>query len=249
MNCTVAETEALISDIELGARDLSVEAELLVIPPFTSLFSASAQIANLRAPLALGAQDIHWENSGAFTGEVSGRMLRDVGCSHVLVGHSERRTLFGERGDVLLKKLCAALRDGLVPILCIGENLDEREAGRTEEVLGAQLAETLFRLDPAEHATIVIAYEPVWAIGTGRNATVEQVEEAHRFIRGRISAAADSHMGRTVRVLYGGSVNSKNAAALLHTPGVDGALVGGASLKAEEFLSIAAAAGDSGAGA
>jgi triosephosphate isomerase len=169
-------------------------------------------------------------------------MLRDVGCNHVLVGHSERRTIFGERGEILLKKLDAAFREGLIPILCVGENLEEREAGRTAGVLDAQLDETLFRIAPDGVGTVVLAYEPVWAIGTGLNATPQQVVLAHRHIRSRLEAALGARRAEGIRILYGGSVNGKNAGELLACPGVDGALVGGASLRAEEFLTIAHAA-------
>jgi triosephosphate isomerase len=191
---------------------------------------------------ALGAQDLHGEDKGAYTGEIAGPMLAELGCRYVLVGHSERRTYFHEAGPVLLGKLRAALRGGLVPILCIGERLEEREAGRTEDVLAAQLEETLFQLGKDEAARVVLAYEPVWAIGTGRNATPEQAEEAHRFLRGRVGGFLDLEGAERCRILYGGSVQGANAASLLARPGVDGALVGGASLKAGEFLSIVQAA-------
>jgi len=242
MNGTLEETARLLEGIARSAAEIGRRADLLVIPPFTALVDAARFIALSGAPIALGGQDLYWEENGAFTGEVSGKMLLDAGCSHVLVGHSERRALFGERGDVLLKKTEAALREGLIPILCIGEDLVEREEDRTEQVLDAQLAETLFRLPVEDQVKVVLAYEPVWAIGTGRNATDRQVEDTHRHIRARFSAEIGEAAAARVRILYGGSVNRKNAADLLACPGVDGALVGGASLRAEEFLGIAGAA-------
>jgi triosephosphate isomerase len=245
MNGTVGETRRLLEGISKDLGDLPERTDLLVIPPFTALAEAG-RILRERAPaVALGAQNLHPEAKGAFTGEVSGGMLRDLGCAYVLVGHSERRTLFGERGDLLLRKLEAALRDGLIPILCIGENLEERESGRTHAVLEAQLEETLFRLDVEEAEGIVLAYEPVWAIGTGRTATPEQAEEAHAHLRTRVLERWGRDGAHALRILYGGSVTAANAAALMARPGVDGALVGGASLKAGDFLAIArgAAAG------
>ncbi len=242
MNGTLEEAAGLIDRIRQDAAETARRVDLLVIPPFTALADASRRLRADGPPVSLGAQDLHWEAQGAFTGEVSGRMLRNVGCSHVLVGHSERRTIFGEKGDVLKAKLSAALREGLIPILCIGENLGEREAERTEEVLDSQLDETLFRIAPDEAGAVVLAYEPVWAIGTGRNATPQQVAHAHHFIRSRLEAILGGARADGIRILYGGSVNAKNAGELLACPGVDGALVGGASLRADEFLAIARAA-------
>ncbi len=239
MNGTLGETRRLLEGISKDLADLPERTDLLVIPPFTALAEAG-RILRERAPaIALGAQDLHAEAKGAFTGEISGGMLRDLGCAYVLVGHSERRTYFAEKGETLLKKLEAALRDGLVPILCIGENLQERESERTHAVLDAQLEETLFRLDAEEAGGVVLAYEPVWAIGTGRTATPEQAEEAHAHLRGRVQTKLGRGAAQAVRILYGGSVTAANAASLMARPGVDGALVGGASLKAEDFLAIA----------
>ncbi|MDM7914685.1 MAG: triose-phosphate isomerase [Candidatus Eisenbacteria bacterium] len=239
MNGTLEEAGRLIDGILAGAAGAPDTVDLLVFPAFPHLSEVGRRVAGSR--IALGAQDLFWEPKGAFTGEVSGAMLRDAGCTHVLVGHSERRVWFGESGDTLLKKLRAARREGLLPILCIGENLAEREAGRTEEVLERQLADTLFQLTAAEAASISLAYEPVWAIGTGRNATPEQAEEAHAFLRRRIGERFDAALAKALSILYGGSVNAANAKALLARDGVDGALVGGASLDAAQFLAIAAA--------
>ena len=239
MNGTLGETRRLLEGISQELGDLPERTDLVVIPPFTALFEAG-RILRERAPaVSLGAQNLHPEAKGAFTGEISGGMLRELGCSYVLVGHSERRTLFGEAGDLLLRKLEAALRDGLIPILCIGENLEERESGRTHAVLDTQLEETLFRLEAEEAEGIVLAYEPVWAIGTGRTATPEQAEEAHAHVRTRILERWGKQSAHDLRILYGGSVTAAGAAGLMARPGVDGALVGGASLKAGDFLAIA----------
>src|SRR5712672_1392817 len=190
--------------------------------------------------VALGAQDLCAEAVGAYTGEISGAMLKDVGCTYTLVGHSERRTLFGESSALVARKFAAALSAGLVPILCVGEQLSEREAGRTEAIVGAQL-EAVTQLSGVQAlGGAVIAYEPVWAIGTGRTATPEQAQEVHAFIRQRVKAATE-HVDR-IHILYGGSMNAANATTLLSQPDIDGGLVGGASLKAADFLKIIAAA-------
>jgi triosephosphate isomerase (TIM) len=244
MNGTLRETRALLDEILGEMGELSASVDLLVFPPFTSLAAATDILRASRDAIAVGGQDLHWEGRGAFTGEISAAMLADAGARHVLVGHSERRTYFGETGETLLKKLRAAITGKLTPVLCIGETLEDRESSRTEAVLSAQLEETLLQLAPDEAAAVELAYEPVWAIGTGRTATPEQAEEAHRQIRGRIAAAHGRERASTVRILYGGSVNAENAASLLCREGVNGALVGGASLKAREFLAIARAARD-----
>jgi triosephosphate isomerase (TIM) len=244
MNGTLAETRRLLEGISRDLGDIPERANLLVIPPFTAIPEAG-RILRERAPaVSLGAQDLHPEAKGAYTGEISGGMLRDLGCDYVLVGHSERRTYFGETGEFLLRKLVAALRDGLIPILCIGENLEQRESGRTEQILDEQLEETYFRLDAEECSEIVLAYEPVWAIGTGRTATPEQAGAAHSHIWGRVEGRQGKKAADALRILYGGSVTAANASGLMALPGVDGALVGGASLKADEFLAIARAAAE-----
>jgi triosephosphate isomerase len=192
--------------------------------------------------LSLGAQDVSADTHGAFTGEVSAAMLKDVGCEYVIVGHSERRLLYRESDQLIARKFGAALAKGLIPILCVGEQLADREAGRMREVVSRQL-DVVLELSGAgalEHA--VVAYEPVWAIGTGRNASPEQAEEAHAFIRARVGAR-DARIAAATRILYGGSVKAGNAAELFAMPDVDGGLIGGASLKADEFLTILAAAG------
>jgi triosephosphate isomerase len=205
-------------------------AEVLVCPPFVYLWETGRMLKD--TDVALGAQTVCAEALGAFTGEVSGAMLRDVGCSYVLVGHSERRQLYGESDALVARKFVAAQAQGLVPVLCVGETLEEREGGRTNEVVARQL----------DAVRAVIAYEPVWAIGTGRTASPEQAQEVHAMIRAKV-AALDATIAASVRILYGGSVKASNARELFAMADIDGGLVGGASLKAEEFAQICAAAG------
>ncbi len=221
-------------------------AEVVVCPPFVYLADAAVRLAG--TAVALGAQDLCAESGqGAYTGEVSAGMLRDVGCSHVIIGHSERRALFGETDALVARKAVAALAAGLLPIICVGELLEERDGGRTHEVVGRQLDAAIAGVRSSSFGLAalqrcVIAYEPVWAIGTGRTATPEQAEDVHAFIRGRI-AANDATIAGSMRVLYGGSVKAGNARELFDMPDVDGGLIGGASLKAEDFVAIVAATG------
>jgi triosephosphate isomerase len=221
-------------------------AEVVVCPPFVYLADAAVRLAG--TAVALGAQDLCAESGqGAYTGEVSAGMLRDVGCSHVIIGHSERRALFGETDALVARKAVAALAAGLLPIICVGELLEERDGGRTHEVVGRQLDAAIAGVQGSSFGLAalqrcVIAYEPVWAIGTGRTATPEQAEDVHAFIRGRI-AANDATIAGSMRVLYGGSVKAGNARELFDMPDVDGGLIGGASLKAEDFVAIVAATG------
>jgi triosephosphate isomerase len=213
--------------------------ELVVCPPFTSLQAAIERCVG--SSVRVAAQNMHFEPAGAFTGEVSAPMLCDLGVDAVVLGHSERRLLFGERDATLARKVPAALAAGLSPILCVGETLEEREAGRTEEVLRGQVQADLAGVSAVDLAEVVIAYEPVWAIGTGRNATVEQAADAIAFIRALVGARGQG-LAEAVRILYGGSVNPDNAPALLEPVAIDGALVGGASLDPGEFAAIATAA-------
>lgn len=213
--------------------------DVVVCPPFVYLWEVARLVKE--SSLTVGAQDVCAEAQGAFTGEVSAAMLKDVGCTYVLVGHSERRALYGE-GDLLVaRKFVAAQAGHLTPILCVGETLEERERGATREVVARQLDAVLDLAGVATLARAVVAYEPVWAIGTGKTATPDQAQEVHAFIRDRISTR-DAMIGGAVRLLYGGSVKASNAAELFGKPDVDGGLVGGASLKADEFLRICAAA-------
>jgi triosephosphate isomerase (TIM) len=234
------EGSALTSRIVVGLAAVPSSREVLIIPPYTLLVPLAAALRGTR--LQLGAQDLHWEPSGAYTSGISGPMLRDAGCSHVLVGHSERRGHFGDHGVILWKKLRAALDAGLRPIYCMGEDLADREAGRTEAVLGAQFAEALEALSSEQVALLTLAYEPVWAIGTGRTATSKTAQAAHAWLRARVASAYGDAAAGGTRILYGGSVKPENAGELLREPDVDGLLIGGASLKAESFLAIAAAA-------
>ena len=236
---TRAENAALVRGL-LDLLQPGVRAEVLVCPPFVYLWETGRLLKD--SEVALGAQSVCAESLGAFTGEVSGAMLRDVGCRYVLVGHSERRQLFGESDSLVARKFLAAQAQGLVPVLCVGETLEDREGGRTTEVGARQLEAVLSVSGVGSLASAVIAYEPVWAIGTGRTASPEQAQEVHAMIRGKV-AALDATIASSVRILYGGSVKASNARELFAMADIDGGLVGGASLKAEEFAQICAAAG------
>jgi triosephosphate isomerase len=209
--------------------------QVAVAPPFTALAAVADAIRDTKIELA--AQDVHWEKQGAFTGEVSAAMLADLGVKHGIVGHSERRQLFGETDETVAKKLRALLGAGILPIVCVGETLYERDEGKTLDVVARQIKGALAGLPEAELARLTIAYEPVWAIGTGKTATTEQAQEVHAAIRGMLRDLGPGAADR-VRIQYGGSVKPDNAAELMSQPDVDGALVGGASLKAEDFSRI-----------
>jgi triosephosphate isomerase len=239
MHGSRAENAALVSSL-LDRLPAQRAAEVMVCPPFVYLLETGRLLKD--SAVGLGAQSLCAESQGAFTGEVSGAMLRDVGCRYVLVGHSERRQLFGEHDALVARKFVAAQGQGLAPVLCVGETLEEREGGRTSEVVARQLDAVLAVTGIAAFGSAVIAYEPVWAIGTGRNATPEQAQEVHAMIRGRV-ASLDARIGASVRILYGGSVKAANARELFAMPDIDGGLVGGASLKGGEFAQICAAAG------
>ncbi|MFM7242678.1 MAG: triose-phosphate isomerase [Planctomycetaceae bacterium] len=216
-------------------------AELVLCPPAVYLDGVAAAVAG--SPVAVGGQTVHDKASGAFTGEIAAPMLVDLGCRYVIVGHSERRTLFGESDAIVNAKAKAALANGLTPIVCVGETLEEREAGRTESVVAGQVRGSLAGLSAEDVARLVIAYEPVWAIGTGKVATPQQAQDVHAAIRGVLASLTSPAVAETVRIQYGGSVKPDNAAELAAQPDIDGALVGGASLKADDFLGIAAAFG------
>ena len=211
--------------------------DVVVCPPFPSLAPVSEILKG--SPIGLGAQDLHWENEGAFTGEVSPKMLKAAGCHYVIIGHSERRAYFSETHAVIQQKLRAALREKLLPIVCIGERLKEREKGATFDVVSDHLS-ILKALDKEEAERVIIAYEPVWAIGTGKTATPEQAQEVHAFIRKRFQEFHGEPLAKSLRVLYGGSVKPENIEALLDESDIDGALVGGASLEPASFLKIVA---------
>jgi triosephosphate isomerase len=238
MHSTPVETEAFV--IRCLPLVRSLRAEIAVFPPFTSLDRAGRLLRG--SPVGLGAQDVYFEARGAFTGAVSPGMLTACGCRYVLVGHSERRHVFGENDTVVRRKFDAALAGGLDPVLCVGEILVERRAGATYDVLETQLTAGLRRLDESLIERVVVAYEPVWAIGTGETATPEQAQEACAWIRVWVAKAFGSDAAAGLRILYGGSVKPDNARSLLTLPDVDGVLVGGASLDPEGFAAIAAAA-------
>jgi triosephosphate isomerase (TIM) len=210
--------------------------EVVICPPFTNL-AAGVQAAE-GTRIRIGAQNLHWAKEGAFTGEVSAAMIKAGGCSHVIIGHSERRQYFGETDEGVLKKTVAALEAGLAPIVCVGERLEEREGGRTESVLIEQCRGGISGLTPDQFARIVIAYEPVWAIGTGKTATPEIAADAHRVIRRQIREAYGADLANALRILYGGSVKPDNVKSLMAQPEIDGVLVGGASLDPASFASI-----------
>jgi triosephosphate isomerase len=231
---TVAEATALVEEIKKGVAGAPGDA--LVAPPFTAI--AAVVAAAKGSPVAVAAQNMHFEKEGAFTGEVSAPMLVDAGVTHVILGHSERRQYFAETDDGVAKKTKAALAAGLLPISCVGETLAEREAGRTMEVVGRQMDAILAAVTADEAKKVVIAYEPVWAIGTGKVATPDQAQEVHAFIRSRIAAKHGQPVADVLRILYGGSVKPDNVKGLMALPDVDGALVGGASLKADSFLKL-----------
>lgn len=239
LNNTVGEAVTLTTELKQLVVDAS-GVEIVVAPPFTALAAVSATIAG--SNVCLSAQDVYWEERGAFTGEVSPTLLKDVGCEYVIVGHSERRQYFGETNEGVNRKAKAALAQGLKPIICIGELLEEREAGRTEAVIATQVAAGIADLSTSDLLSSVIAYEPVWAIGTGRTATPAQAQEVHSLIRSLVVLASSDDVAGQIRIQYGGSVKPDNAAALLAKPDVDGALVGGASLDAVSFAAIVKAA-------
>lgn len=214
--------------------------DVAVCPPFVLLPGVCAALKG--SPIAVGAQNMYFEPKGAFTGEVSGDMLKNVGCTHVILGHSERRHVLGEKDDLINRKVKAALKIGLKPILCVGEKLEEREANRTEQVVSTQVKAGLEGVEGTQMGDVVIAYEPVWAIGTGKTATPDQAQEVHKLIRGLIAEKYGDSIAAQLRIQYGGSVKADNAKGLLGQPDIDGALVGGASLEAEPFARIVMAA-------
>jgi triosephosphate isomerase (TIM) len=210
--------------------------ELVVCPPFVDL--SAALEASRGSQVAVGAQDVHWKDEGAFTGEISPAMVVEIGCTHVIIGHSERRQYFAETDDTVNLKLKAALAHGLTPIVCVGEVLEEREAGLTEDVLRRQCVRAFHAISGKKAAKLVVAYEPVWAIGTGKTATPQMASDAHGFIRGEAAKAFGQDFANGLRILYGGSVKPENATALMCEEEIDGALVGGASLDPRSFAAI-----------
>lgn len=235
MHCLRTEARALAEGVTRAIGDQR-DRQVLFAPPFTSLETVAAAIGD--SGIYLGGQNMHWEPKGAFTGEVSAAMLRDVGCSHVILGHSERRQLFGETDETVNRKLKAARAADLTPIVCVGETLAEREAGQTLELVGNQVRNALLGLDSPAIASLIIAYEPVWAIGTGKVATPEQAQEVHALIRSKLVEIGSQAAAGACRILYGGSVKPENIDVLMGQPDIDGALVGGASLDVDSFVRI-----------
>ena len=235
MHGTLPEAVALVDELIALVADVE-DREVLVAPPFPALVAVAERIKATRFLLA--GQNLHWEDKGAFTGEISAPMLRAVGCTHVIIGHSERRQLFHETDESVALKVRSALQHELTPIVCVGETLEEREDGQTLQITERQIRGALDGLGSAEVSRLVIAYEPVWAIGTGKVATPEQAQEVHAAIRGLIAKLTAENVATGVRILYGGSVKPDNVDSLMRQPDLDGALVGGASLNAKDFARI-----------
>lgn len=237
MHMTTGEARALVKDILAQTSDVNTgEIDILIAPPYTSLAIASDTLTS--SSIFLAGQNMHWEESGAFTGEISPLMLKDVGCTHVIIGHSERRQYFNETNDTVNKKLHAAFSNGLTPIMCVGESLEQRERGQTFSIIQEELEKGLDGLTSEQVQSMILAYEPIWAIGTGKTAFPEQAEEVHKFIRRWLTSKAGSESGEAVRILYGGSVKPDNIEGLMAKENIDGGLVGGASLKADSFSQI-----------
>ena len=235
MNNSCAESVELVSQLK-DILSASKEIDIVVAPPFTALGAVAAVLKG--SPIGLSAQNVFWEESGAFTGEISTAMLKDVGCRYVIIGHSERRQYFSETDETVNKRLKAALKASLIPIVCIGETLAEREAEKTLAVIEQQLSAGLQGLSLEEMENVIIAYEPVWAIGTGKTATPDQAQEVHHFIRDLIARIFSKESAHDTRILYGGSVKPDTVDHLMAQLDIDGALVGGASLKADAFARI-----------
>ena len=238
MQGTRAEAQTLLSALKAQLADSAdaADREVVVAPPFTALETAARILAG--SAIRLAAQDLHWEPQGAFTGEISGPMLQELGCHYVIVGHSERRQYCGETDEIVARKVQAAQRDGLLPIVCVGETLEERERGETLAVITRQIRGGLQGQDASAVSAVVVAYEPIWAIGTGRTATPDQAQEVHAAMRTTLSELADSATADAIRLLYGGSVKPDNVDGLMAQTDIDGALVGGASLQADSFARI-----------
>lgn len=236
MHKTPDEARTLVRALVEGIGPESPNCEVIVAPPFVSI-GAAVEAARGSA-IQVAGQNLYWEDKGAFTGEISGPLLMAAGCTHVIVGHSERRQLFGETDDTVNRRITAALRVGLVPIFCVGETLEEHERGRTFDVLRTQVRAGLGEVRPPDPLRFVIAYEPVWAIGTGHTATPEQAQEVHAFVREELGSLLGRGAAESMRILYGGSVKPSNVRGLMDCADIDGGLVGGASLKLEDFLGI-----------
>ena len=236
MHKTRTETRVLMRELVEGLRIGPAAIEVIVAPPFVSIIDAIEEAKG--APISVSGQNMHWEDQGAFTGEISAAMLKEAGCSHAIIGHSERRQFFGETDETVNLKMKAAIRNELIPIFCLGESLTEREAGSTFELVKIQLARGLDGIAISDASRFVIAYEPVWAIGTGRTASPEQAQEVHEFLRVELASLVGRDCAGAVRILYGGSVKPDNTRSLMECKDIDGCLVGGASLKSGDFLGI-----------
>jgi len=239
---TQAESARFVESLLLDLGDIT-DIEVVIVPPFTALAKVMEALGASQS-IKVGAQNMHWESNGAFTGEISAALLRDLLVRYVVLGHSERRTLFGETDEVVNRKVRAAHEATLRPIVCVGETLEQRDKGNVEKILSIQLRGSLKGLNEKELHETVIAYEPVWAIGTGRNATPRQAQEAHAFIRHTLREMSDETTADRIRIQYGGSVKPENARDLMTQPDIDGALVGGASLDPRSFAQIVKAARD-----
>ena len=246
MNMMQAESARFVESLLLEIGDVA-DVDVVIVPPFTAIAKVMEALGNAQN-IKVGAQNMHWERSGAFTGEISAAQLRDLFVHYVVLGHSERRRLFGETDEIVNRKVRAAHEASLRPIVCVGETLKQRDRGNVDKILSIQLRGSLAGLGPKELQETVIAYEPVWAIGTGRNATPEQAQEAHAFIRRTLRDMADDTTAERLRIQYGGSVKPENARELMSQPDIDGALVGGASLDPRSFAQIVNAARDEGIG-
>ncbi|GBF35514.1 triosephosphate isomerase [Desulfocucumis palustris] len=237
---TVPETVEFINELKKLLAGGTGGVEVVLCPPHTSLGAAAQALAG--SDINLAAQNMYWEEQGAFTGEISPPMLREIGCKYVILGHSERRQYFGETDETVNKKVKAAFKHGLIPIVCVGETLEQRESGVTEKVIDTQVRGALAGLDRTQTASLVMAYEPVWAIGTGRTASDDDAQKVNGLIRGLLAEVAGREAAEKVRIQYGGSVKPENTAGLMGKPDIDGALVGGASLKPDSFAGIIKAA-------
>lgn len=235
LNKTSQEALELVTLLKRELNDVT-EVDVVVCPPFTALGDVSDALVD--SNIGLGAQNLFWEDTGAFTGEVSAPMIKAVGATYVIIGHSERRQFFGETDQTVNKRIKAALKHQLTPIVCVGENLQEREANKTLSVIKTQVDGSLHGFSAEELSKMIIAYEPVWAIGTGKNATPEQAQEVHQYIRKLLVTLSDEETAQGIRIQYGGSVKPENTAELMAKPDIDGALVGGASLKSDSFVAI-----------
>ncbi|MBI2658858.1 triose-phosphate isomerase [Candidatus Woesearchaeota archaeon] len=239
MNKTIEEAISFVKEFKKIIKN-EKNAEIIICPPFTALAALSKELKNSK--INLGAQNMHFEDAGAFTGEISPLMLKDIGCKYVILGHSERREIFNENDFLVNKKIIAALKHGLKPILCIGENLEQKNQGKTKEVIEQQLKNCLKNIDKNEISKITIAYEPVWAISRGnpnhKAATKEDAEKGHKFIRGVVEKMFDKSISKNIKIIYGGSMKPENAKELLSMPNIDGGLVGNASLNAKSFAEI-----------